>query len=68
MDRNARAQMAQRQKADRAARARAETDEAFGTNPIVQAIALIIACAYVVINLVADVVTFLLTPKLRTAL
>ncbi len=36
--------------------------------PVVQAIALIIACAYVVINLLADIVTFLLTPKLRTAL
>jgi peptide/nickel transport system permease protein len=36
--------------------------------PVVQAIALVIASAYVVINLFADIVTLLLTPKLRTAL
>lgn len=36
--------------------------------PVVEAIAVIIAAAYVVINLVADIVTVLLTPKLRSAL
>lgn len=36
--------------------------------PVVQAIALIIAGVYVVVNLLADVITILLTPKLRTAL
>jgi peptide/nickel transport system permease protein len=36
--------------------------------PVVQAIALIIAGVYVLVNLLADVITILLTPKLRTAL
>lgn len=36
--------------------------------PVVEAIALIIAASYVVINLLADVLTIVLTPKLRTAL
>lgn len=36
--------------------------------PLVQAITLIIAAVYVVMNLLADVATILLTPKLRTSL
>jgi peptide/nickel transport system permease protein len=36
--------------------------------PTVQAISLLIAVAYITINLVADVVTVLLNPKLRTSL
>ena len=36
--------------------------------PVVQAIALIIAGVYVIVNLIADVLTIVLTPKLRTAL
>jgi peptide/nickel transport system permease protein len=36
--------------------------------PVVEAIALIIAAAYVLINLAADVLTVLLTPKLRAEL
>jgi peptide/nickel transport system permease protein len=35
--------------------------------PVVQALALLIAAVYVVVNLVADVLTILVTPKLRTA-
>ena len=35
--------------------------------PVVQAIALIIAAVYVVVNLVADLATIMLTPRLRTA-
>lgn len=35
--------------------------------PTVQALALIIAAVYVVVNLVADVATILITPRLRTA-
>jgi peptide/nickel transport system permease protein len=35
--------------------------------PTVQALALIIAAVYVVLNLVADVLTILVTPRLRTA-
>jgi peptide/nickel transport system permease protein len=33
----------------------------------VQALAVIIAAVYVVVNLVADVLTILVTPRLRTA-
>jgi peptide/nickel transport system permease protein len=36
--------------------------------PVVQAIALIIAGVYVIVNLIADVITIMITPKLRTAL
>ncbi|MFD1045445.1 ABC transporter permease subunit, partial [Kibdelosporangium lantanae] len=36
--------------------------------PVVQALALLIAAVYVVVNLVADVLTILVTPKLRTAI
>jgi peptide/nickel transport system permease protein len=36
--------------------------------PVVQALAMIIAGIYVVLNLVADVVTILITPRLRTSL
>ncbi|HLH64202.1 MAG TPA: ABC transporter permease [Solirubrobacteraceae bacterium] len=35
--------------------------------PVVQALALIIAAVYVVVNLLADIVTILVTPRLRTA-
>lgn len=35
--------------------------------PVVQALALIIAAVYVIVNLAADVVTILVTPRLRTA-
>lgn len=35
--------------------------------PVVQAIALIIAGVYVIVNLIADVLSIMLTPKLRTA-
>ena len=35
--------------------------------PVVQAIALIIAAVYVVVNLGADLMTILVTPRLRTA-
>jgi peptide/nickel transport system permease protein len=35
--------------------------------PVVQALALIIAAVYVVLNLLADVTTILVTPRLRTA-
>ncbi|HLY48467.1 MAG TPA: ABC transporter permease [Solirubrobacteraceae bacterium] len=35
--------------------------------PVVQALALIIAAVYVVVNLGADVITILVTPRLRTA-
>jgi peptide/nickel transport system permease protein len=35
--------------------------------PVVQAIALIIAAVYVVVNLAADLATIMLTPRLRTA-
>jgi peptide/nickel transport system permease protein len=35
--------------------------------PLVQALALIIAAVYVVVNLAADVITILVTPRLRTA-
>lgn len=35
--------------------------------PVVQALALIIAAVYVVVNLAADIVTILVTPRLRTA-
>ena len=36
--------------------------------PVVQALAMIIAGIYVVLNLIADVVTILITPRLRTSL
>jgi peptide/nickel transport system permease protein len=36
--------------------------------PVIEAIALIIAGAYVIINILADVITVMLTPKLRAAL
>ena len=35
--------------------------------PTVQALALIIAAVYVVVNLAADVATIMVTPRLRTA-
>jgi peptide/nickel transport system permease protein len=35
--------------------------------PVVQALAIIIAAVYVIVNLAADVVTILVTPRLRTA-
>jgi peptide/nickel transport system permease protein len=35
--------------------------------PVVQALALIIAGVYVVVNLGADIITILVTPRLRTA-
>ena len=35
--------------------------------PVVQALAIIIAAVYVVVNLVADLLTILVTPRLRTA-
>jgi len=35
--------------------------------PLVQALALIIAAVYVVVNLAADIITILVTPRLRTA-
>lgn len=35
--------------------------------PVVQALALIIAAVYVVVNLAADIITILVTPRLRTA-
>jgi peptide/nickel transport system permease protein len=35
--------------------------------PVVQALTVIIAAVYVVVNLVADIVTILVTPRLRTA-
>jgi len=35
--------------------------------PVVQAICLLIAAVYIVINLLADMLTYFLTPKLRTA-
>lgn len=35
--------------------------------PVVQAIVLLLACVYVVINLVADLLTVLLVPRLRTS-
>jgi peptide/nickel transport system permease protein len=35
--------------------------------PVVQALALLIAAVYVVVNLIADVLTILVTPRLRTA-
>ncbi|MFD8571427.1 ABC transporter permease [Streptomyces sp. NPDC059639] len=34
--------------------------------PVIQALALLIAAVYVVVNLIADVLTILVTPKLRT--
>jgi peptide/nickel transport system permease protein len=34
----------------------------------VQALALLIAAVYVVVNLIADVLTILVTPRLRTAI
>lgn len=36
--------------------------------PVVQALAMIIAGIYVVLNLIADVITILITPRLRTSL
>jgi len=36
--------------------------------PVVQALAILIAAVYVVLNLLADVATILVTPKLRTRL
>jgi peptide/nickel transport system permease protein len=36
--------------------------------PVVQALAMLIAAVYVVLNLLADVATILVTPKLRTQL
>jgi peptide/nickel transport system permease protein len=36
--------------------------------PVVQALAMLIAAFYVVVNLLADVATILVTPRLRTRL
>jgi peptide/nickel transport system permease protein len=36
--------------------------------PVIQALAVLIAAVYVVLNLLADVATILVTPKLRTRL
>jgi peptide/nickel transport system permease protein len=36
--------------------------------PVIQALAILIAAVYVVLNLLADVATILVTPKLRTQL
>ena len=36
--------------------------------PVVQALAMLIATVYVVLNLLADVATILVTPRLRTRL
>jgi peptide/nickel transport system permease protein len=35
--------------------------------PVVQALAIIIAAVYVVVNLIADLATIVFTPRLRTA-
>ena len=35
--------------------------------PVVQALTLIIAAVYVVVNLLADITTIMITPRLRTA-
>jgi peptide/nickel transport system permease protein len=36
--------------------------------PVVQALAMLIAALYVVLNLLADIATILVTPRLRTRL
>ena len=36
--------------------------------PVVQALAMLIAAFYVVLNLLADIATILVTPRLRTTL
>ena len=36
--------------------------------PVVQALAMLIAAIYVVLNLLADIATILVTPRLRTRL
>ena len=36
--------------------------------PVVQALAMLIAAVYVMLNLLADVATILVTPRLRTQL
>ena len=36
--------------------------------PVVQALAMLIAALYVVLNLIADIATILVTPRLRTRL
>jgi peptide/nickel transport system permease protein len=36
--------------------------------PVIQALAILIAAVYVLLNLLADVATILVTPKLRTQL
>ena len=36
--------------------------------PIIQALAVVIAAAYVVFNLLADIATILVSPRLRTSL
>jgi len=36
--------------------------------PVVQALAMLIAAVYVVLNLLADVATIMVTPRLRTRL
>ena len=36
--------------------------------PVIQAVVLLIAAVYVVMNLVADVITILLSPRLRTGM
>jgi peptide/nickel transport system permease protein len=36
--------------------------------PVIQALAMLLAAVYVILNLLADVATILVTPKLRTRL
>jgi peptide/nickel transport system permease protein len=36
--------------------------------PVIQALSLLIASVYIVVNLIADIATVLVTPKLRTSL
>ncbi|HJW74432.1 MAG TPA: ABC transporter permease subunit [Thermoleophilia bacterium] len=36
--------------------------------PVIQAITLLIAAIYIILNLIADIITILITPRLRTGL
>jgi peptide/nickel transport system permease protein len=36
--------------------------------PVVQALAMLVATVYVVLNLIADIATILVTPRMRTTL
>jgi len=36
--------------------------------PVIQALAMLLAAVYVILNLLADVATIMVTPKLRTRL